>query len=117
MPHSEAMGSRVPPMTHAPPPPCVPMHNPSIPSWLFDNRMLTIAHEANACELCSSWVHHYVKGIIQHDVSLSCAEATWKTHFQADLVAQWTLLTQNNEVLHNKVTAMRDSLEIAQQEN
>ena len=79
--------------------------------------MLTVAHEASACELCSSWVHHYIEGIIQRDVSLSRAEAAWKTHFQADLVAQQTSLTQNNEVLCNEVTAMCDSLKIAQQEN
>src|SRR6266436_6839402 len=117
MPRSEAMGSCMPPMTCTPPPPHVPVHNPSIPSWLFDNRMLTVAHKASACELCSLWVHHYIEGVIQCDVSLSHAEATWETHFQVDLVAQQTSLTQNNEVLCNAVTTMRDSLEITQQKN
>ncbi len=93
------------------------MHNPSLPSWLFNDRMLTIAHKASACKLCSSWVHHYVEGIIQRDISLTCAEATQQTHFQADLVAQQSSLTQNNDVLHMEVTTMHDSLETVQGEN
>ncbi len=104
---SEAMGSRMPTTTCAPPPPRACMHDPSLPSWLFDDRMLTIAYKASACKLCSSWVHHYVEGIIQHDVSLPRAEATRRTHFQVDLVAQRSSLTQNNDVLHTEVTCHR----------
>jgi len=58
-----------------------------------------------------------MEGVIQRDVSLTHAEATQWTHFQADLVAQWSSLTQNNDVLCTEVTAMHDSLEMAQGEN
>ncbi len=114
---SKAMGSHVPPMRLAPPAPCAPTIDLSLPVWHFSDRLLTITHDALECETCSSWVHHYMEAVIHHDISLAQAESAWCTHFQADLVATRNLLTQNNDILRTEITALHDGLKTAKEHN
>jgi chromosome segregation ATPase len=79
-------------------------------AWQYDNRFLIITHDADACDVCTSWGEHYLMSTLQKDASLQIAKDQWDADIHSDLHTELTGLCSDNNTLSDDLLSVRAEL-------